>query len=371
MLTLRKGDFDAFFQAPFQAYGGDSLYVSPMKSDLKRFLDPAINPGFASQDDVSYFTVHQSDRVVGRITAHVHQASNIKYGIRRAYFGYFDCADNPQAAAMLLRAAEEWAVERGFTELAGNFNMTAMQQIGVMTGNFEARPYTDLVYSPPHISRLLEENGYSGFFPMTTFVSDLKTTDVEPLMGPRQKEILASGDFTWAPITRRTIAQRLDEVRVILNDSFANNAMFVPVTKEEFDFQVKEMAWILDPRISAVLHHRGEPAGTIICIPDLNPFLLATRSRLGISTPWHFLMHRLNRKRAVLIFSAICSRFQGQGVNPLILHRVLSAMKAAGYETLGGTWISDENKASLRQKEKMGAKPLHRLHLYRKTLAVA
>jgi hypothetical protein len=82
-------------------------------------------------------------------------------------------------------------------------------------------------------------------------------------------------------------------------------------------------------------------------------------------------MHRLNRKRAVLIFSAICARFQGQGVNPLILHRVLSAMKAAGYESLGGTWISDENKASLRQKQKMGAVPMHRLHLYRKTLAVA
>lgn len=369
MLTLRKGDFEAFFQAPFDAYGTDSHYVSPMKSDLRRFLDPAQNPTFAGADDISYFTVHQADRILGRITAHVHHASNIKYGLKRAYFGHFDCADNPQAAAMLLRAAEEWALARGFDEIAGNFNMTAMQQIGVMTGSFDTPPYTDLVYSPAHIHRLLEASGYSAFFPMTTFVSDLKTTTVDQLMGPRQKEILASGDFTWAPITRRTIATRLDEVRIILNDSFANNAMFVPVSKEEFDFQVKEMSWIMDPRISAVLHHKGEPAGTIICIPDLNPLLRATGSQFGLSTPWHFLMHRLNRKRAVLIFSAICSRFQGQGVNPLILHRVLSAMKAAGYETLGGTWISDENKASLRQKEKMGARPMHRLHLYRKALA--
>jgi hypothetical protein len=204
---------------------------------------------------------------------------------------------------------------------------------------------------------------------MTTFENVLSETDPSQLLGDKQRELLQSGEFTWAPINRGTLKLRLEEARQILNDSFANNAMFVPVSKEEFDFQCKDMTWIMDPRISAVLHHKGEPAGAIICIPDLNPLLRATRSRIGLTTPWHFLKHRANRKRAVLIYSAICRRFQGQGVNPLILHRILSAMKSAGYETLGGTWISDENKASLRQKEKMGARPLHRLHLYRKDLA--
>jgi len=44
-------------------------------------------------------------------------------------------------------------------------------------------------------------------------------------------------------------------------------------------------------------------------------------------------------------------------------------MRKAGYETVGGTWIADENKASLRQAEKGGARPLHRLHLFSKELA--
>jgi GNAT superfamily N-acetyltransferase len=369
MITIAERDFDSFFEAPFQCYSPDSLYVSPMKSDLQRFLKARTNPLFASDRDFTYFTARRGDRIAGRITAHVHRASNVKYGLQRAYFGYFDCTDDDEVAAALLGAAERWARDNGFTEIAGNFNLNAMQQIGVMTGNFERLPYTDLVYSPEHVHRLLERNGYQRFFPMTTFENDLSTTDPAPLFGERQKEMMRSGEFTWAPITQRTLKARLEEARVILNDSFANNAMFVPVSKEEFDFQVKEMAWIMDPRISAILHHKNEPAATIICIPDLNPLLKATRSRMGLTTPWHFLKHRLNRRRAVLIYSAVRSRFQGQGVNPLVLHRVLTAMKAAGYQTLGGTWISDENKASLRQKEKMGAEPLHRLHLYRKSLA--
>jgi hypothetical protein len=33
-VTLRERDFESFFATPFEAYGGNSLYVSPMKGDL-------------------------------------------------------------------------------------------------------------------------------------------------------------------------------------------------------------------------------------------------------------------------------------------------------------------------------------------------
>jgi hypothetical protein len=55
-------------------------------------------------------------------------------------------------------------------------------------------------------------------------------------------------------------------------------------------------------------------------------------------------------------------------VNPVVLRRVVLALKAAGYETLGNTWIGDTNTASLAQKQKSNARPLHRLHLFRKNL---
>jgi hypothetical protein len=51
-----------------------------------------------------------------------------------------------------------------------------------------------------------------------------------------------------------------------------------------------------------------------------------------------------------------------------MLYKVTSALKGAGYDELGGTWIADVNGPSLRQAEKAGAKPLHRLHLFAKSL---
>jgi hypothetical protein len=43
-------------------------------------------------------------------------------------------------------------------------------------------------------------------------------------------------------------------------------------------------------------------------------------------------------------------------------------LKRAGYEWLGITWIADENIASIRQTERLGARRLQRLHLFSKTL---
>ena len=162
----------------------------------------------------------------------MHGASNRLHGLNRACFGYFDCAENTGVAKALLDAAEGWARARGLTEIKGNFNLTA------------------------------------------------------PAISPKQRAILDNPDFTFAPITRRNVARRMEQARLILNASFAANPMFVPVTTEEFAFQAKDMKWILDPRISAMLLHKGQPACCVIAVPDMNPLLRQIRSRIGITAPW-------------------------------------------------------------------------------------
>jgi len=367
-LTIEQGRFEAFFDAPFNAYGPDTAYVSPLRSDLERFVNTSKNPLFALPDSaLAFFTAHRDGTPIGRITAHVHGGSNTLHQWNRGYFGYFDCADDPEAAAELLKAAEDWCRARGLDEIMGNFNLTAMQQIGIVTDGFQIPPYTDVVWNPPHIPKLLEANGYAAEFPMTTFEVDLNTAE-PPAIGPKQQAILDDPDFAFLKISRFNVRERMEDARQLLNAAFAQNPMFVPVSEEEFHFQAKDMAWIIDPRISAMLGHKGRPIATILVVPDLNPFLARVRSRMGLTTPFHFLRHKVTCRRAVLIFSAVAPEWQGKGVNGVVLRRVILALKEAGYQTLGNTWIADVNPASLRQKEKSGARKLHRVHLYRKAL---
>jgi hypothetical protein len=362
MIELRQGDWRAFFDVPFHAYGKDTGYVSPLRNDIRRMLDPAKNPLWMAGNPFRYWTAHQDGKPVGRIVAHLNRQSNGAHGTQQMHFGFFDCIDDSVIAGQLLTAASDFASEHGQAELVGNFNLTAMQQCGVMTDGFGRKAYTDMVVNAPHIPRLLEEAGFERFFPMTTYELDLKSAQLP------DDVVLADPDLAFAPIAKGNFPVRMEEARQVLNNGFADNPMFVPLTAEEFEFQAGEMMSIIDPRLSSVLHEKGKPVGTIICIPDLNGFLKATKSRFGLLTPFRYLRYRLNRKRAVIIFYSVNRECHGRGLMGGILARTIRALRDAGYAELGITWIADVNPASLRQMEKLGARPLHHLHLFRKSV---
>ena len=370
MLELREGDARAFFEVPFRVYGRDSHYVSPLDRDLARFLDDRRNPLFLHFGSRRFFVALRDGEPVGRIVAHVHRASNERFGIRRAYFGYFDCAADVEVAARLLGAAEEHARAAGCDEIMGNFNLTAMQQIGVLTEGFDLAPYSDQHYNPPHIPQLLAGCGYQPTFPMRTFELALADARPDTLLGPRQHEVLADPQLEWPRIHLRDFRSLLEELRAVLNDSFAHNPMFVPLTAEEFLFQARDMSQVMDPAITVLARDPAGPVGVAIVIPDVNPLLRAMRSRVSWTAPWHFLRFRARRDRAVLIFIAVAQRWQNRGLAGAILHRSLVRLRERGYRSVGYTWIADENAASLRQTEKLGARPMHRLHLFHKLLVV-
>lgn len=368
-VAIREGDFDAFFSAPFACYGKDAYVASPLKGDLQRSLDERKNPLFRDFARRTWFTAHRDGCIVGRVLTHIHDASNRQYGLKRGYFGMLDCVDDVDVARALLEAAANWLKECDCNEIAGSFNLTITQMIGVVTEGFENRPYIYQDWSPPHIARLIEACGFERFYAMRTFEIDVRRIDPEVLLGNAQRALLNDPDWRFEPVTRHGLEERLKEARVVLNDGFANNAMFVPLTEEEFLFPCAGMTAIIDERLSWLAYFRGQPVGVYLCIPDLNPFLHATRYRLRWSTPWHLLRLRRNRTRAAVIFYSVRHDYHGWGANSVLLHHSLAAMRATGYTHLGVSWISDTNAASLRQMEKLGARPLHRLHLFRKPLA--
>lgn len=372
-VTLREDDLRAFFEVPFRVYPRESPYVSPLEGDLKRALDVRRNPLFGpdGRGVRRVLTAHRGELPVGRIVAHVHGASNALYGERRGCFGFFDCADDLEAARALTGAAEAFAREQGCDALLGNFNLTAMQQMGVLTGGFEHAPYADMQYNPPHIPRLLEACGFAPTFPVTTFESDLRALDPDAFLTPEVASRFTDPELRWDVLRARELGRILEDVRAVLNDGFARNPMFVPLTPAEMRFQAQDLSHILDPRITVLVHDREGPAGVVLCIPDFNPMLRAMGSRLTWTAPWHLLRHRLARRRAVLVFASVARRRHKEGLSTAMLHRVLWALKRVGYTSLGITWVADANAVVHRQMERAGGRPMHRLHLFGKPLAAS
>ncbi len=366
-MELKERDFNSFFDVPHIVYPKEFGFVSPLKSDLKRFLNVK-NPLFRSDDDFTYWTAFKDGKPAGRILTHLHRASNEKYHLEQAYFGYFDCANDRDVAKALLAKAEEFARKHGMNEVIGNFNMTAMQQIGVISKIHVQKHYTDQVYAPEYIASLLRHCEYESTFPMVTHEVEIQKVDCESLIGPKQKAILESSEYKFIDLKSRPVNEILEAMRHCLNTGFVDNPMFVPLTWEEIYFQAKDMMLVIDRHISSMVEHNGKPVGVIVCIPNLNPFLSDTGSKFGLTTLFHFIKHKLKRESAVIIFYSVDKDYHSLGLNGAMLYRTMDALKRRGYQTLGGTWISLENGPSLRQAEKLGARIMHETTLYRKAI---
>ena len=364
---LRERDLDSFFRAPFEAYGAGSPFVSPLRSDLRRFLDPGRNPTFARAGDITYFSLVRDGKPIGRIVAQVHRAANHRHQLARSQFGFFDCIDDLAAARTLLGAAEAFGLRHGANEIAGNFNLTGNHAIGIVTDGFENQPFIEQIYNPPHVPKLLEALGYQRFFPMTTHELAVDLEAGSGVLGDKQRA-LADRGFRVEALTRRSVRAGLRDCRALLNLAFDANPLFVPMSEEEFLFYAKDLTWVIDPRITVLAYDGPTAVGALVCVPDLNPLFRRVGSRIGPRAVLEYFRYRRSCRRAVAIFYAVHPAYHNRGVNGLMLHAIIGALARAGYTHLGGTWIADANPASLRQIEKLGARPYHRLHLYGRSL---
>ena len=147
-ITLQNENFRSFFRTPFEIYGDDIPFVSPLRSDLRAMLDFKKNP-FFKDGAGTYFTATRDGATVGRITAHIQ-----KRGEETGSFGFFDCIDDPAIARELLGAAETYVRRFGCSRIRGNMNLTANQEIGIVTEGHEKEPYLGQIYNPAHIPAL-------------------------------------------------------------------------------------------------------------------------------------------------------------------------------------------------------------------------
>ena len=367
MLKFLEKDFESFFNVPFEVRGKSSLYASTFKPDLKKMLSTK-NPIFKHESDFTYFTAILNGKPIGRITAHIHHEFNIRYKTQKCYFGFFECINNQKIADELFALAEKFAVKNNCNSLAGNFNLTAMQEMGVMTEGFDNEPYILQSFGMPYYPSLMDMAGFKPSFPMNTFEVDLKSVNPEQIASQKHKDLLQNTDYEIIPITKKEYPKLSSTILDIFNKGFDMNPLFVPISKEEFDFQAKDLVYFMDSSISFLAKHKGIPIGISIHIPDMNPLLRASHGKINLIAVYEFIKSKLIRDRTLCIFSAVLPEYQNQGVLGAIIYKTLIAMKQRGYKRLGITWISETNDGSMKKMKDINAKKMHSLRIFEKSI---
>lgn len=348
-----------------RVYPRASPWVPPLDGDLHRALDPEKNPFFRHGEATPFLATDASGAVVGRVLAHIYHRHTVRHGERAAFFGYFECRDDPEAARALIDAARAFGVQHGCTVLRGPFNMTAMQEMGVLLDGFAHAPVVDETYTAPYYPALLDGAGLRRTFPMTTFrIADLAHIDPDALLTDRHRALLNDGRLRIRPADMRAYDREIEKLRELLNDSFFDNPHFVPLTGEEFRFQIGPFRRVMDPAISLIAEYDGVPVGFVVALPDFNPLLKRMKGSMGPRALLTFLRGKGRVRDAAIIIIGVQRQLQGRGIMRVLQAELVRALRDRHYRTLTITWIADGNDKSLATAAALGGQPWHRLTLY-------
>lgn len=365
-----RADESAFVDLPYHLYRDDARWVPPLRTVERRRWSLRHNASLRGRW-VARFVARRQASVRGRIAAIVDPEFGARWRAGAGFFGCFECADDPEAAAALFGAAEAALSSRGVRHVLGPVNVTTQDEVGLLVDGFE-RPSTLLSpYTPPFYQRLVEAAGYgrSRDYHAYLWTPEARASPaVERVvaMGARRADVLAS-------ITVRTGdgSHWDDEVRLLhglYNACFEGVWGFVPVTWDEFRERAESFKPFYRPELVVIAESGGAPAGFGLVLPDVNAALAGLGGRL-LPFGWLRLVRRVPRLRTGrFILLGVLPALTGRGVAALIAGRMMEEGRRIGMREVELSLVLDDNRRMRRVIDAFGCPRIKTWRLYEKAL---
>lgn len=359
-------DLGAFIDYPYDLFKGHPHWVGDLKRDVRHLLDTG-HP-FWRHGERKLLMAYRDGRPVGRIAAIVNHAHNNFHGDKTGFFGFFDCANDKEAAAGLFAAAGAWLKVRGMDSILGPVNPSTNETCGMLSEAFDFPPMVMMPYNPPYYLELAEAAGF-------TKAKDLYAYRYEAAspLPERFEKILTrmtrDGKVSIHFADVKNIDAAIAEVKDVYNAAWEKNWGFVPMTAEEMDDLAKALKPMLKPEYLYFARYEGKPAGFVLLLPDFNIALKAVNGALGPLNILPFLYRfafKLDRGR--LLTLGVKKEFRGKGIEMLLIKQAIAGAKKMGWRYGELSWTLEDNALINGTIEAIGGTLYRKYRLYEKKL---
>ena len=153
----RRSELKDFIDLPWKIYAEYPKWVPPLKKEVRRMLDPGIHPFWEFSERI-LFLARRGSETVGRIAGIIDRHHNEFHGEQMGIWGFFECADDPEAAASLFSSVETWVRRKGMTFVRGPLNPSINYEVGLLIEGFDYPPALMMTYNPvllPEVGRIV------------------------------------------------------------------------------------------------------------------------------------------------------------------------------------------------------------------------
>ncbi|HZB78016.1 MAG TPA: hypothetical protein VE526_17430, partial [Solirubrobacteraceae bacterium] len=363
------GDLRRFIELPFRLYRHEANWVAPLRFERRQFLDRRKNP-FFEHGRAEYFLALRDGRAVGRITAQVDDNFQAFQENRWGWFGFFECEQDPEAAAALLGRAEQWLRGQRCDRMVGPADFTTNDECGIL---LEGHDRTPLILSPwthRYYPGLLEGAGLAKAMDLLMWELHITGRDrVNPVIWKLADQVEQRHGVIVRPFRKRDLEAEIGRFMEVYNAAWEKNWGFVPLTEREVRHYAKQLKPFLDENWAFVAEKDGETVGAALTLPDYNQVLRHLRGRI-LPLGWaKFFWYRRRIDRVRVFALGVKPEWQHTGVAAKFYERHFEAATRTPqtYGEMG--WILEINKDMNKAMEAMGGKVVRRFRLYEREFA--
>jgi hypothetical protein len=314
----------------------------------------------------------RNGRDVGRIAGVIDENYVSSTGRKAAFFGFFECLEDPEVARSLFDAAADWGRKEGVAEMLGPMNPTSNDECGLLVDGFDSPPVFMMTYNPPYYARLIEEQGYAKAKDLLAYMIDLAGIPMDRLTRIADIVRRRNPGVRFRPVRRKTLDSDLVKVKEVYNAAWEQNWGFVPMTDPEVDFMASRLKPLLMEGLVWLAEVNDEPVGFLLATPDFNMALQPLKGRLLTPKVFGFVPYLLGWKRPTrtrVITLGVKQSHRGKGLETAMLVEGLKVGIAAGVTESEASWVLEDNVMMRRMLESIGGRVYKTYRLYHKCIA--
>ena len=321
-VTTRKQQRE-FVNFPLRLYKDNEYFVPAIYMDELAIFKPSCIHNKTC--DQIFFLAYENNEVVGRIQGIVQKQYNEIHGTKKARFSRFDSIDNQQVADALLSAVENWAKEKALEEVIGPMGYNDLEREGLLIEGFDYLSTYEEQYNYPYYQKLIENHGYIKDVDWVEYRIFPKFKDRELLrkMGERARTRmnLHFGDNSLSKSAY--IKKYADGIFNCIDICYSILYGTVPMTEEIKKNTIEQFKLVLNPKfILTILNEKEEVIAFGLAIPGIGKALQKSGGRLTPSTIIK-LLKSINKPETLdLALIGVLPKFQGTGVNALMMSRL-------------------------------------------------
>jgi hypothetical protein len=354
-----------FIKFPYTLYKNDKNWVPPLLMDDYRKVNRKKHP-FYQHAEAEFFLARKDGTVAGRIAAIHDSIWEQTHNEKAAYWGWFECVDDPAVAKSLFDAAFDWARKRGCIRIIGPMSPNANDFIGCQIEGFEGSPVLLMTYNPAYYDRLIQGYGSKKWKDLVAWLVD--SPDVPERLAKIMPRVEGKGGFTLRNANMKDFKGEIRRFNDLYNQFEQVNAVFTPMTPAELDVMAKDLKIAVDPDLIFFAEVDGKPVGVSLSLPDFNVAFKAARGHLFPFGIFHLLTAKKRARLLRTISMGVLKDHRNRGIDLSFYYHTFVNGKRKRYQGAEMSWVEEDNVNMTNTALKIGGKPYRKYRVYERAL---